>query len=141
MDTEDRDHFKTLAMAIPTRASSPPATVSSKGLEPSTSPHQVNYAAERAKLLFGSYRKGEANDPDTYVAAITAVLSEYTPDVVKRVTDPRLGIARKSKFMPNLCELSEACEAAKQALKYEALMQERGYFWNGEKWEKTGEIQ
>lgn len=141
MDTEDRDHFKTLAMAIPTRASPPPAIVSSKSLEPSMTQHQVTYAAERAKLLFGSYRKGDANDPDTYVAAITAVLSEYPPDVVKRVTDPRLGIARKSKFMPNLCELSEACDAARQALKDEAMMAERGYRWTGEKWEKTGEIQ
>jgi len=101
----------------------------------------VTYAAERAKLLFGSYRKGDANDPDTYVAAITAVLSEYPADVIKRVTDPRLGIARKSKFMPNLCELSEACDAAKQALKDEAMMQSRGYQWTGEKWEKTGVAQ
>ena len=92
-------------------------------------------------MLFGCYRKGDANDPDTYVAAITAVLSEYPADVIKRVTDPRLGIARKSKFMPNLCELSEACEAARQALKDEAMMQARGYQWTGEKWEKTGVTQ
>lgn len=137
MDTEDRDHFKTLAMAIPTRASLPPATVSSKGCGLSTTQHQANYAAERAKLLFGSYRKGDANDPDTYVMAITAILSEYEPAVIKRVTDPRLGIARKSKWMPNPAELSEACDEAKKAIKDEAMMVERGYNWNGERWEKS----
>jgi len=137
MDTEDRDHFKTLAMAIPTRASLPPATVSSNACELSTSQPQVSYAADRAKLLFGSYRKGDANDPDTYVAAITAILSEYDPAVIKRVTDPRLGIARKSKWMPNPAELSEACEEAKKAIKDEAEMSARGWRWNGEKWEKS----
>lgn len=137
MDTEDRGHFKTLAMAIPTRASSPPVTVSSRDCAPSMTQHQANYAAERAKLLFGSFRKGDANDPDTYVMAITAILSEYDPAVIKRVTDPRLGIARKSKWMPNPAELSEACDEAKLALKHEADMEAKGWHWNGEKWEKS----
>ena len=35
----------------------------------STSPHQAAYAAERARMLFGSYRRGDANDPTLYVAA------------------------------------------------------------------------
>lgn len=89
-------------------------------------------------MLFGCYRKGDANDPDTYVAAITAILSEYDPAVIKRVTDPRLGIARKSKWMPNPAELSEACDEAKRALKAEAEMESKGWRWNGEKWEKAG---
>jgi hypothetical protein len=62
--------------------------------------------------LFGSYRKGQADDPEIYVAAITAVLSEYPPDVVAYVTDPRTGLQQRSKWLPDVPEVREACEDA-----------------------------
>ena len=80
----------------------------------STSPHQAAYAVERAKVLFGSYRRGDANDPDAYVAAIAAVLSSYDADLIRVVTDPRSGIATTEKFMafmPNAGELKVYCDA------------------------------
>jgi hypothetical protein len=64
-------------------------------------------------VLFGSYRRGDANDPDAYVAAIAAVLSGYEPDLVREVTDPRTGICTTEKymsFMPNAGELKVYCE-------------------------------
>lgn len=89
-------------------------TTSSKGSKRSTSPHQAAYAAERSKVLFGSYRRGDANDPDAYVAAITAVLAMYDTDLIREVTDPRTGIATSEKymsFMPNAGELKVYCDA------------------------------
>lgn len=80
----------------------------------STSLHLAAYAADRAKVLFGSYRRGDANDPDAYVAAITAVLSLYDADLIREVTDPRTGIMTTEKymsFMPNAGELKVYCEA------------------------------
>ena len=68
------------------------------------------YAAERARLLFGCYRKGDANDPETYAAAIAAVLSQYDAETIRYVTDPRTGIASKTTFMPNPGEVKRACE-------------------------------
>lgn len=65
---------------------------------------------DRAKLLFGCYRRAEANDPETYVAAITAVLCEYPADVVRSVTDPSRGLPRKLKWAPSVQEVAEACE-------------------------------
>ena len=65
---------------------------------------------ERAALLFGCYRRGDANDPDTYVAAVAAVLSLYEPDIIREATDPRTGIQTAEKFaafMPNAGELKE----------------------------------
>jgi hypothetical protein len=65
-------------------------------------------------VLFGSYRRGDANDPDAYVAAIAAVLSMYDSDLIREVTDPRTGIAMSEKymsFMPNAGELKVYCEA------------------------------
>lgn len=88
----------------------------SKNSLTSTNPHRSRpeYAAERAKLLFGQYRRGDANDPDIYVASITAILTDYAPETVRLVTDPRTGISSYEKFriwMPNPGELKEACEA------------------------------
>lgn len=72
------------------------------------------YAAERAKVLFGSYRRGDANDPDRYVAAIATVLAGYETDLIREVTDPVTGIAATEKFMtfmPNAGELKVYCDA------------------------------
>lgn len=61
-------------------------------------------------MLFGCYRKGEANDPETYTAAVAAVLSEYPEDTIRHVTDPRTGIPSKVNWMPNVGEVRQACE-------------------------------
>lgn len=64
-------------------------------------------------MLFGAYRKADANDPDAYVASIAAVLSLYEADVVREVTDPRTGIQATEKFaafLPNAGELKLYCD-------------------------------
>lgn len=64
-------------------------------------------------MLFGCYRRGDANDPETYVAAISAVLAMYETDLVREVTDPRTGIQTSERFetfMPNAGELRRYCE-------------------------------
>jgi hypothetical protein len=78
----------------------------------STSQHPI-YATERARLLLGSYRRGDASDPDTYVAACAAVLACYSAEIIKRVTDPRTGISTTEKFRafpPNSGELKAYCD-------------------------------
>jgi hypothetical protein len=96
----------------------------------------VEYAAERARTLFGCYRKGDANDPETYTAAITAILAEYSPEVIQRVTDPRTGIARTNKWMPNPAEVAEACDEAKGYLEGVRWLESRGYWLVDGKWLK-----
>jgi hypothetical protein len=74
---------------------------------------RLAYASQRAEVLFGCYRRGDANDPERYVAAIAAVLSDYDFDLMKEVTDPRTGICSTEKFMtfmPNAGELKVYCE-------------------------------
>jgi hypothetical protein len=64
--------------------------------------------------LFGCYRRGDANDPDRYVAGIAAVLTLYDFEIMREVTDPRTGIQTTEKFaafMPNVGELKIYCEA------------------------------
>lgn len=67
-------------------------------------------AASAAAMLIGCYPNGKPADPQTYVAAITALLAEFPHEVVRRVTDPRFGVQRHCKFLPTIAELSDALE-------------------------------
>jgi hypothetical protein len=66
-------------------------------------------AAQRAALLFGCYRRGDANDPVTYSAAVTAVLTCFPEHVVEYVTDPRTGIPSDVQWLPSVAEVKQAC--------------------------------
>jgi hypothetical protein len=75
---------------------------------------RLSYATKRAEMLFGCYRRGDANDPDRYVSAIAAVLTLYDFEIMRDVTDPRTGIQTTEKFaafMPNAGELKIYCDA------------------------------
>jgi hypothetical protein len=82
-----------------------PLTGSSSGQKATASE-----ALRAAKLLLGCYRTGEANDPETFGAAVAAVLSAYPLDVVRYVCDPRTGLPGSSKWMPNPAEVKAACD-------------------------------
>lgn len=66
-------------------------------------------ALKAAKQLLDCYRTGEANNPETFGAAIAAVLSDYPLDVVQYVCDPRTGLPSSSTWMPNCAEVKAAC--------------------------------
>ena len=93
-------------------------TGSSSGFETSTAPNptcSAEFAAERARLMFGCYRKGDANDPDTYVAAVAMVLSRYSAEIVQAITDPFSGLpSRKTESgwsgLPDVADVKLACE-------------------------------
>lgn len=68
-------------------------------------------AAQRASLLFGCYRRGDANDPDTYCAAVAATLGRFRTAVVEYVTDPRTGIPGSCQWLPSVAEVKDACVA------------------------------
>lgn len=108
-DSLDGETRQDVAVVTTLKGSSPPAL-----------------AAERARLLFGCYRKGDANDPETYTAAIAAILTEYPPEVIRIATDPRTGIARKSKWMPNPAELAEECDLIAKRLWADEFLKGRG---------------
>jgi hypothetical protein len=86
---------------------------SQHGSEPSTTGCPLSYATDRAQVLFGCYRRGDANDPERYVTSIAAVLTLYEADLVREVTDPRSGISTHEKFqdyMPNSGQLKNYCD-------------------------------
>jgi len=60
--------------------------------------------------LLGCYRSGEANDPDTYVAAISATLARYSQQIITDVTHPVSGLPAKKSWLPTVKEVFDACE-------------------------------
>src|SRR6185437_886864 len=68
-----------------------------------------NYAAARARLLLGCYRTGDANDPETYVAALTAILARYPEEVITAVTHPATGLPSMKSWLPTVKEVTDAC--------------------------------
>lgn len=69
----------------------------------------TSYAAERARLLLGCYRTGDANDPETYVAAIAAMLARFPEEVITQVTHPVNGLPSKKSWLPTVKEVHDAC--------------------------------
>lgn len=94
---------------LSTTSPQPPNVSSTGPLILATDRASPETAARRAALLLGCYRKGDAHDPDTYVAAIASILAEYANETVAYVTDPRTGIARRSTWMPSVQEVDLAC--------------------------------
>jgi hypothetical protein len=88
-------------------------TTSTSALPASTTQEDLTgYAGQRAKLLLGCYRTGDANDPATYVAAITAVLARFPRDVITAITHPVTGLPSKKDWLPTVKEVYEACNEA-----------------------------
>jgi hypothetical protein len=69
-----------------------------------------SYATDRARLLLGCYRTGDANDPETYVAAIAATLARYSEAIITAITHPVSGLPSKKSWLPTVKEVHDACE-------------------------------
>ncbi len=81
--------------------------------QPTTSAEQLKRSAaikNAALTLLGCYRTGDAHDPQVYVTAVVAVLSDYPLDIVTAVTNPSVGIPAKLKWLPTIAEIKTACE-------------------------------
>jgi hypothetical protein len=113
MDTEDRDHFKTIQNPLVSR---PAGSVSKRNAASSHSGLDPAYCLSRARLMFSCYRKDETHDPETYSAAVASIFEGWSRAVVEYVTDPRTGIASELKWLPSVAEVRSACLAAETRL-------------------------
>ncbi len=101
------DTLKPLARSLPplTRLSPERAKMLQESAD------KAEFATERARLLLGQFRRGEANDPATFIASIAAILARHSPEIVIELTDPRTGLAAKTDWLPTVKEVNEACES------------------------------
>jgi len=86
------------------------APFSNPSTQPESELEHLDFATERARIMLGCYRKGEANDPETYSTAVAALLAQYDRGVILEVTHPLSGLPSQTDFMPTLKELKGACE-------------------------------
>jgi hypothetical protein len=73
----------------------------------STSPRA---ALEAAKKLVGQWPHAKPADPETYAAALAAVLTQYPLGLVEECVDPRRGLSRSREFPPTISCLVEWCD-------------------------------
>ncbi len=109
MDSEDRDHFKTIAGASDglRRESG-----SNSNKEHSPSRLDQAYCLSKAKAIAGCYRRDEAQDPDTFASALALVLSDFPKSIVEYVADPRTGIITSYPMgLPQVGQIKAFCEA------------------------------
>ena len=101
----------------------PPETSNSGSLTLVPKPKcSTEQAAAAARLLLGCYRKGDAADPDTYVAAIAATLAQFPEAVVRKVVNPVTGIPATIAFLPAVAEVRQACQREVDAWPLEGMV-------------------
>lgn len=120
---------------------SPQSLVGSQSKGSVLVPSQVSQelAVKRTALLFGCYRKGDANDPEIYTAAVAATLADFPAEVVEYVTDPRTGLPSKLKWLPTVAEVREACEKHKEFIIGRDRLIAKGWRLQGNTWIKPDE--
>jgi hypothetical protein len=66
-------------------------------------------------ILYGSYKTGEANDGEVYLAQITRVFSEYPVDVMREVA---VKLPDRIKWLPTISEIRDACNEVYAPMRY-----------------------
>lgn len=67
-------------------------------------------AKKGAARILGCYRTGDANDPESYIAAVVSVLVRHSTWVIREVTEPATGLPSKLKWLPTIAEIREECD-------------------------------
>lgn len=109
MDTEDREHFKTIASQS---AELPKGSKPNVETAASRFRHDPVWTLQRAKMISGCYRRDEAHDPETFVSALALIFDEYPPEIVEYAADPRTGVINKFPMgLPQVPQIREYLEA------------------------------
>jgi hypothetical protein len=65
-------------------------------------------------MVFGSYRRDDFADPESFLVQLGVVLERYSDAVIETVTSPLTGIQRECKFPPSIAEFVEFCDDAQR---------------------------
>lgn len=107
MDTEDQEHFRTIAGASVVRLNDKPRRESS-------SRPDLAYFQAKAHAICGCYRRDEAQDPETFAAALAIVLADYPKQIADYAADPRTGVVTKYPMgLPNIGQIKEFCDGVR----------------------------
>jgi hypothetical protein len=108
MDYQDSDNFKTINSAS---VGQPTASLTQHTKENSHSRLDQASCLTAAKAISGSYRRDEAHDPETFVAALALIFGDYPESIVQYAADPRTGVVSKFPMgLPNVGQIKEFCD-------------------------------
>lgn len=79
-------------------------------------------AKKGAARLLGCYRTGDANDPEVYIAGVVAVLSRFSIEIIRAVTEPATGLPSKSNWLPTIAEIRKECDLLEEREKRKAYL-------------------
>lgn len=63
-----------------------------------------------ALLILGAYRDATLTSPDVFISTASAVISGFTEEIAREAFNPRTGLQTRSKWLPTISEIREACE-------------------------------
>lgn len=95
----------------------------SEGTKPQSATNESTFdrpswITQRARKVFGSYRKDDFADPDVFLISLGVILEKYPNAVIHEATEPSTGIQSHSKFPPSIAEVKEYCEELKRRATY-----------------------
>lgn len=95
--------------------------------QPSVSAEHLSWATNQVNLFFGSFRKADADDPETFTAGCLRLFTVYPRAAVQYVVDPLTGLPGRSEWLPTMKATKEALDAweaeQKRAREFEARQQ------------------
>lgn len=84
---------------------------------PTGSPENLTWATGQVNLFFGSFRKADADDPETFTAGCLRLFTAYPADVVRYIVDPLTGLPGKTEWLPSLRKVKETLDARSAELR------------------------
>src|SRR3954463_11776358 len=78
--------------------------------QPTVSAEHLAWATNQVNLFFGSFRKADADNPETFTAGCLRLFTAYDSDVVRYVVDPVTGLPGRSTWLPSLSEVKGALD-------------------------------
>lgn len=76
-------------------------------------------------LFFGSFRKADADDPETFTAGCLRLFTAYPPEAVQYVVDPLTGLPGQSEWLPTLAKVKAALDSRAFTIAQAAEREER----------------
>jgi len=111
---EEEKMLRQLAVSSP-QAAAPPNTParSQSGLSEMkpVDPQILSVMITQVNLFYGSFRKAEVDDPDTFTAGCLRLFTAYPLQAVRFVIDPVTGLPGRSEWLPSLKAVRDALEA------------------------------
>ncbi len=73
-------------------------------------PERLAWLTTQVNLFFGSFRKADADDPETFHSGCTRLFSAYPDEVVAFVVDPVTGLSGRVEWLPPLAKVKAALD-------------------------------